>query len=243
MNDVSGAPQQSATVSRAGPDHRFAWKAVLHREILTGRYRRRTSAARSELGDSVDVAVGVLEPGQTVVAQLGNPLLVRLDRITVVLLETDAVGGELVHRLFEVIHLPAGDRAARLARVVGRGVDVNLAAPAARVRDPAVADIPASREAELALVELLRLLHVRHRYCRLNLCVTQTHLAPICRSDEILVTQPGCGSRTTGALGRKAATSDRTGSSPRRRQRGRAGLVELRRSSRLASGWLLRLRP
>jgi hypothetical protein len=33
---------------------------------------------------------------------------------------------------------------------------VNLAAPAARVRDPAVADIPASREAELVLVEFAR---------------------------------------------------------------------------------------
>src|SRR3954454_2498029 len=140
---------------------------------------RLVSSGRLELGDTVEVAVGILEPGHAVLAQLGDSLLVRLDPIAVDLLEADAVGGELVHRLLEVIHLPGGDRAARLACVVGRGVDVNLAAPAARVGDPAVANIPASREAELALVELLRLRHVRHRYCRLNLCLTQTHLAPL----------------------------------------------------------------
>src|SRR3954471_21445566 len=110
-------------------------------------------AARLELGDSVEVAVGVLEPGHAILAQYGDPLLVRLDPITLDLLEADAVGGELVHGGLEVVDLPGGDRATRLACVGGRGVDVDLAAPAARIGDPAVADIPASRKAELALVE------------------------------------------------------------------------------------------
>jgi hypothetical protein len=72
---------------------------------------------RSELGDAVHVAVWVREPGHSVIAQLRNPVLVRLDPITVHLHKADAAGRELVHRLLEVIHLPGGDRAARLARV------------------------------------------------------------------------------------------------------------------------------
>src|SRR3954452_21192973 len=139
---------------------------------------RQGGGGRLELGDSVEVAVGVLEPGHAILAQCGDPLLVRLDPITLDLLEADAVGGELVHGALEVVDLPGGDRATRLACVGGRGVDVDLAAPAARIGDPAVADIPASRKAELALVELLRFGQVRHRQRRLGLCVTQTHYAP-----------------------------------------------------------------
>src|SRR3954470_618694 len=144
----------------------------------SGRLSISFSGGRLELGDSVEVAVGVLEPGHAILAQCGDPLLVRLDPITLDLLEADAVGGELVHGALEVVDLPGGDRATRLACVGGRGVDVDLAAPAARIGDPAVADIPASRKAELALVELLRFGHVRHRQRRLDLCVTQTHFAP-----------------------------------------------------------------
>src|SRR3954447_8699377 len=70
------------------------------------------AGGRSHLGHTMDVAVEVLEPGHPVLAQLGDPLLVRLDPTTVDLLEPDAAGGELVHRLLEVFHLPGGDRAA-----------------------------------------------------------------------------------------------------------------------------------
>src|SRR4051794_1940330 len=144
----------------------------------SGRLSISFSGGRLELGDSVEVAVGVLEPGHAILAQCGDPLLVRLDPITLDLLEADAVGGELVHGALEVVDLPGGHRATRLACVGGRGVDVDLAAPAARIGDPAVADIPTSGKAELALVELLRFGHVRYRQRRLDLCVTQTHFAP-----------------------------------------------------------------
>src|SRR5690348_5314835 len=81
------------------------------RQVVLGAVK---ASCRLELGDTVEVAVGVLEPGHPVVAQFGNPLLVRLDPIAVDLLKADAVGGEFVDRPLEVLHLPGGDRAARL---------------------------------------------------------------------------------------------------------------------------------
>src|SRR4051794_1753187 len=70
-----------------------------------------TGGGRSELNDAVGVPVGVLEPSRPFLAQLGDPLFVRLDPFTVVLLKDDAVGGEFIDRPFQVNDLPGGDRA------------------------------------------------------------------------------------------------------------------------------------
>src|SRR3954447_19426761 len=115
----------------------------------------------SELDDSVSVPVGVLEPGRPFFAQRSDPLLVRLEPITVVLLEDDAVGGEFIDRLLQVDDLPGGDRSAQLAGVRGGRIYVDLAALATWVGDPAVEDLPTIGKAQLCLVELLSLDHVR----------------------------------------------------------------------------------
>src|SRR3954453_20836610 len=75
-------------------------------------YGLRLEPAASELDDAMSVAVRVLEPCHPFVAQLGDPLLVRLEPIGVVVLEGDAVGGQFVHCLLHVNDLPGRDRAA-----------------------------------------------------------------------------------------------------------------------------------
>src|SRR3954453_18376245 len=114
---------------------------------------RRPVGGPSALDDSVSVPVGVLEPGRPFLAELSDPLLVRLQPITVVLLEDDPVGGEFINRLLQVDERPGGDRSPPLARVRGRWVDVDLAARASWVGDPAVEDLPTTRQAQLRLVE------------------------------------------------------------------------------------------
>jgi hypothetical protein len=96
------------------------------------------SEGPSKLDDAVSVPVGVLEPGDAFVAQLGDALVVRLEPISVVVFESDAVGGEFVDRLLDVCDLPGGDRASRLAGTGRRGIDVDLASLAALVGDSAV---------------------------------------------------------------------------------------------------------
>ena len=66
---------------------------------------------------------GSLEPRDRDVSQRGDPLLVRVERLAV-LLEGDAVGDQLVDDRLDIGDLPAGQRRARLAGVVGRRVDV-----------------------------------------------------------------------------------------------------------------------
>src|SRR3954464_3152507 len=83
----------------------------------------------SELDDAMSVPVRVLEPCHPFVAQLRDPLLVRLEPISVVVLEGDAVGGQFVHSLLHVNDLPGCDRGARLTGAGGRGVDVYLTSP------------------------------------------------------------------------------------------------------------------
>src|SRR3954449_252781 len=102
----------------------------------------------SELDDAVGVPVRVLEPCHPFVAQLGDPLLVRLEPVCVVVLEGDAVGGQFVYCPLHVNDLPGCDRAARLTRAGGRGIDVDLTSLSALVGDPAVEDRPAVCEPE-----------------------------------------------------------------------------------------------
>src|SRR3954466_13026727 len=97
----------------------------------------------SELDDAVNVAVRVLEPCHSLVAQLGDPLLVRLEPVCVVVLEGDAVGGQFVHCPLHVNDLPGCDRAACLTGAGGRRIDVDLTSLSALVGDPAVEDRPA----------------------------------------------------------------------------------------------------
>src|SRR3954465_7696511 len=97
----------------------------------------------SELDDAMSVPVRVLEPCHPFVAQLGDPLLVRLEPLSVVVLEGDAVRGQFVPGLLHVNALPCGARAARLTGAGRRGIDVDLTAPSALVGQPAVEDRPA----------------------------------------------------------------------------------------------------
>src|SRR3712207_3277276 len=114
---------------------------------------RAQSGAR-RLSDRKGVAVRIPEVGYLGAAlERGDALLVRYDRPLVVALEGDAPGIELVYHPLDVVDAPASQGRRRLARVLGREVDVHhaiLCAPVLHV----VARVDAYRKAELAFVEL-----------------------------------------------------------------------------------------
>src|SRR5689334_18917246 len=71
-------------------------------------HRRRSPAGERWLwlDDGEDVAVWVLEPGALAVAEDGDALVVGRDLLVVVPLERDAVRGQFVDDVLEVIHRP-----------------------------------------------------------------------------------------------------------------------------------------
>src|SRR5262245_55996871 len=103
------------------------------------------------------IAVGVLEEGALGIPQRDNALLVGLHRALVGLLEDDAVRAELVHHRLDVVDIPAAERPLRLAGVARRGEDVHRRVPGALIGDAAVILDVATRQLQLALVELLGL--------------------------------------------------------------------------------------
>src|SRR5262245_24448886 len=105
-------------------------------------------------GDGEHVAVGVLEPGDLGPLEVRDPLLVGLERTIVVVLEIDAVTGELIDGAFHVVGAEAGDGGAGLPRVVRGGKDVQSASSAASPGYAAIAFLGSAGQSQLALVEL-----------------------------------------------------------------------------------------
>src|SRR5918995_2050224 len=117
--------------------------------------------------DRKDVPVGILKPGDLLVIKRRDALLVGVQGVAV-LLERDAAAAEFVDLSFNVGDNERRHGRSRGARVTWRGVDVQPCALRKRVRGPSVTVFLAAREAELALVESLRLIDVRNRDDRVD---------------------------------------------------------------------------